>query len=128
MATIEVQMPKMGESIIEATIIQWSKNVGDNIEYEETLLEIATDKVDSEIPAPTSGVLVKTFFEADEVVAVGTVIALIETESGEDTDTLQEEPAAPPNATTSEQELHTRIADGSSQVDMLPKKMWTSPH
>jgi len=118
MATIEVQMPKMGESIIEATIIQWSKNVGDNIEYEETLLEIATDKVDSEIPAPTSGVLVKTFFEADEVVAVGTVIALIETESGEDTDTLQEEPAASPNATTSEQELHTRIADGSSQVDI----------
>ncbi|MFK7981146.1 MAG: dihydrolipoamide acetyltransferase family protein [Saprospiraceae bacterium] len=81
MAQIEVLMPKMGESITEATIIQWSKQVGDTIGYEETLLEIATDKVDSEIPSPAEGVLVKTFFEADAVVAVGTVIGLISTEA-----------------------------------------------
>ena len=87
MAQIEVLMPKMGESIIEATIIQWSKQVGDTIEYEETLLEIATDKVDSEIPSPAEGVLVKTFFNADDVVAVGTVIGLISTETEATPDT-----------------------------------------
>jgi len=81
MAQIEVVMPKMGESITEATIIQWSKQVGDTIEYEETLLEIATDKVDSEIPSPAQGTLVKTFFGENDVVNVGTVIALIATEA-----------------------------------------------
>lgn len=83
MAQVEVLMPKMGESIIEATIIQWSKQVGDTIEFEETLLEIATDKVDSEIPSPAEGVLVKTFYNADDVVAVGTVIGIISTEMEE---------------------------------------------
>lgn len=80
MAQIEVFMPKMGESITEATIIQWSKNIGDTVDYDETLLEIATDKVDSEIPSVAKGVLVKTFFKVDDVVAVGTLIALIATE------------------------------------------------
>ena len=80
MAQIEVVMPKMGESITEATIIQWSKQIGDTIDYEETLLEIATDKVDSEIPSPAKGTLVKTFFVENDVVNVGTVIALISTE------------------------------------------------
>jgi len=80
MAQIEVVMPQMGESITEATIIQWSKQVGDKVAFEETLLEIATDKVDSEIPSPAAGTLLKTFFDNDEVVEVGTVIALIGTE------------------------------------------------
>lgn len=94
MAQIEVLMPKMGESITEATIIQWSKQVGDTIEYEETLLEIATDKVDSEIPSPAEGVLVKTFFNADDVVAVGTVIGLISTEAEATPDTDKPSEAA----------------------------------
>lgn len=81
MAQIEVVMPKMGESITEATIIQWSKQIGDTIDYEETLLEIATDKVDSEIPSPAKGTLVKTFFGENDVVNVGTVIAIISTEA-----------------------------------------------
>jgi len=80
MAQIEVFMPKMGESIIEATIIKWSKQVGEKIELEETLLEIATDKVDSEIPSPVQGTLAKVFFEEEAVVKVGAVIALIATE------------------------------------------------
>ena len=80
MAQIEVFMPKMGESIIEATIIKWSKQVGETIELEETLLEIATDKVDSEIPSPVQGTLAKVFFEEDAIVKVGSVIALIATE------------------------------------------------
>ena len=94
MAQIEVKMPKMGESITEATIIQWSKKVGDSVAYEETLLEIATDKVDSEIPSPVEGVLSKILFEADAVVAVGSVIALISTEA------VGESPAKPTAAAT----------------------------
>jgi len=84
----------MGESITEATIIQWSKQVGDTIEMDETLLEIATDKVDSDIPSPAEGVLVKTFFNADDVVAVGTVIGLISTEADATPDTNKPSEAA----------------------------------
>ena len=71
-------MPKMGESISEATIISWLKNVGDFVEAEETILEVATDKVDSDVPAPVSGVITEIRFQKDDVVEVGTVLALIE--------------------------------------------------
>ena len=70
-------MPKMGESISEATIISWLKNVGDYVEAEETILEVATDKVDSDVPAPVSGVITEIRFQKDDVVDVGTVLALI---------------------------------------------------
>lgn len=82
MAQVELVMPKMGESIIEATILNWVKQVGDAVEVDDTILEIATDKVDSEVPSPVDGTIAKIFFEVDEVVAVGQVIALIETEAG----------------------------------------------
>lgn len=75
-------MPKMGESISEATIISWVKNVGDYVEAEETILEVATDKVDSEVPAPVSGILTEIRFQKDAVVEVGTVLALIEEAAG----------------------------------------------
>ena len=75
--TIEFKMPKMGESISEATIISWLKNVGDFVDAEETILEVATDKVDSEVPAPVSGTITEIRFQKDDVVAVGTVLALI---------------------------------------------------
>ncbi len=78
MAIKEFKMPKMGESISEATIISWLKNVGDYIEAEEIILEVATDKVDSDIPAPVSGVITEIRFQKDDVVAVGTVLALID--------------------------------------------------
>ncbi|VAW30359.1 Dihydrolipoamide acyltransferase component of branched-chain alpha-keto acid dehydrogenase complex [hydrothermal vent metagenome] len=70
----------MGESIIEATITKWLKNEGDRVEEDDTIVEIATDKVDSEIPSPVEGTLVKALFNEGDVVPVGTVIALIETE------------------------------------------------
>lgn len=73
-------MPKMGESISEATIISWLKNVGDFVEAEETILEVATDKVDSEVPSPVSGTITEIRFQKDDVVAVGTVLALINSE------------------------------------------------
>jgi len=79
MAQTEVLMPKMGESVIEATIIKWTKNEGDKITADETLLEIATDKVDSEIPAPSDGVLVKKLCKEGDVIPVGKAIAIIST-------------------------------------------------
>ena len=71
-------MPKMGESISEATIISWLKNVGDFVDAEETILEVATDKVDSEVPSPVSGTITEIRFQKDDVVSVGTVLALID--------------------------------------------------
>jgi 2-oxoglutarate dehydrogenase E2 component (dihydrolipoamide succinyltransferase) len=78
----EFKMPKMGESISEATIINWTKNVGDYIEAEETLLEVATDKVDSDVPSPVSGTITEIRFQKDDVVEVGTVLALINEKVG----------------------------------------------
>jgi 2-oxoglutarate dehydrogenase E2 component (dihydrolipoamide succinyltransferase) len=79
MAQFELVMPKMGESVAEATIIKWLKNEGDAIEMEEAVLEIATDKVDSEVPSPAEGILVKKLYQENDVVQVGQVVALIET-------------------------------------------------
>ncbi len=76
-------MPKMGESVAEATILKWLKKEGDRIEADEPVLEIATDKVDSEVPAPTSGILSKCLFAEGQVVKVGEVIAMIESDTEE---------------------------------------------
>ncbi|MBL7928427.1 MAG: 2-oxo acid dehydrogenase subunit E2 [Bacteroidia bacterium] len=77
MAQVELKMPKMGESVAEATIIKWLKNEGDRIEADEPVLEIATDKVDSEVPSTIAGVLIKKMFNEGDVVKVGQTIALI---------------------------------------------------
>ena len=83
MANIELLMPKMGESIMEATILNWVKKVGDKVEADETILEIATDKVDSEIPSPVDGIISEILYEVDSVVEVGKAIAIISTEGEE---------------------------------------------
>jgi 2-oxoglutarate dehydrogenase E2 component (dihydrolipoamide succinyltransferase) len=83
MAKVELLMPKMGESIIEATILKWLKKVGDKVALDETILEIATDKVDSEIPSPVEGTVAEILFPEDSVVEVGKVIAVIATEGEE---------------------------------------------
>lgn len=83
MAKVELIMPKMGESIMEATILNWVKNVGDTVEMDETILEIATDKVDSEIPSPVDGKIVEILYPVDTVVEIGKVIAIIATEGEE---------------------------------------------
>src|SRR5689334_11111727 len=77
---IQLIMPKMGESVAEATILKWLKNEGDRIEADEPVLEIATDKVDSEVPSPAAGILSKRLFEEGQVIKVGEVIALIAAE------------------------------------------------
>ncbi|MDC3388286.1 2-oxo acid dehydrogenase subunit E2 [Flavobacteriaceae bacterium] len=80
MAKFELKLPKMGESVAEATITSWLKEVGDTIEMDEPVLEIATDKVDSEVPSEVDGVVSEILFNVDDVVAVGQTIAIIETQ------------------------------------------------
>jgi 2-oxoglutarate dehydrogenase E2 component (dihydrolipoamide succinyltransferase) len=82
MAKFELKLPKMGESVAEATVTNWLKKVGDKIEIDEAVLEIATDKVDSEVPSEVSGTLVEILFNTDDVVQVGQTLAIIETEGG----------------------------------------------
>ena len=84
MAKFELKLPKMGESVAEATITSWLKDVGETIDMDDPVLEIATDKVDSEVPSEVEGVLVERLFNVDDVVQVGQVLAIIETKGGDD--------------------------------------------
>ncbi|MGB0256932.1 MAG: biotin/lipoyl-containing protein, partial [Flavobacteriaceae bacterium] len=84
MAKFELKLPKMGESVAEATITSWLKEVGDTIEIDDAVVEIATDKVDSDVPSEVAGILLQKNFEVDQVVKVGEVLAVIQTE-GENT-------------------------------------------
>jgi 2-oxoglutarate dehydrogenase E2 component (dihydrolipoamide succinyltransferase) len=82
MAIVDLVMPKLGESIIEATILKWNKQVGDVVKQDETVLEIATDKVDSEVPSTHAGTITEILFNVNDVVPIGTVIARLQTEGG----------------------------------------------
>lgn len=99
MAKFELKLPKMGESVAEATLTAWLKEVGDPIEADEPVLEIATDKVDSEVPSEVDGVLIEKLFKVDDVIEVGQTIAIIEIE-GEST------PDTEPSSTTQVEEMH----------------------
>jgi 2-oxoglutarate dehydrogenase E2 component (dihydrolipoamide succinyltransferase) len=83
MALVDLVMPKMGESIMEATILKWNKKPGDPVKQDETVLEIATDKVDSEVPSTAAGTLQEILFKENDVVPIGSVIARIRTEAPE---------------------------------------------
>lgn len=123
MANFEILMPKLGESIEEATITKWFVKVGDKVEDDDVLLEIATDKVDSEIPCPVSGTVARILFPQDETVAVGKVIALIDTSGGEveipeeenipaeSQDGPAETRSSPPETRESEAEIRESPAD-----------------
>src|SRR6267378_3943006 len=75
--TVQITMPEMGESVTEGTILEWLKQVGDEVEADEGIVEVSTDKVDTEIPAPATGVLTKILVDPDETVPVGTVLGEI---------------------------------------------------
>ena len=83
MAIVDLIMPKLGESIMEATILKWHKQPGDAVKMDETVLEIATDKVDSEVPSTSAGVIEEILFKVNDVVPIGTVIARIRTGAAE---------------------------------------------
>src|SRR5437764_12802750 len=82
--TVQITMPAMGESVTEGTVLEWRKQVGDHVEKDEPLVDISTDKVDTEIPAPVSGTLTAIHIEADQVAAVGAVLG--EVAAGEEGD------------------------------------------
>src|SRR3954465_5170161 len=92
MAIVDLVMPKMGESIMEATILRWHKQPGDAVKMDETVLEIATDKVDTEVPSTAEGTLDEILFNTNDVVPVGTVIAHIKTEKAETVSSSQPAP------------------------------------
>ena len=98
MAVVDLIMPKLGESIMEATILKWHKQPGDVVKLDETVLEIATDKVDSEVPSTAEGVITELLYKVDDVVPIGSVIARISTESDVAVTPAAPAPAAAPAA------------------------------
>ncbi len=110
MSTFEILMPKMGESVEEATITKWFVSVGDKIEEDDVLLEIATDKVDSEIPSPVAGTVKEILFNVDDVVAVGKPVAIIALEGSEE----DSEPSSA--STASAEKIEKEIEETKSEV------------
>ena len=121
MAQVELIMPKMGESVAEATVIKWLKNVGDTIEMDESVLEIATDKVDSEIPSSIEGVLVKKLFKEDDVVLVGQAVAIIDTNA--DATQIDEKPVVSKVEVEPSEELVKieKIIEETIETTSIPK-------
>ena len=133
MSEFKIQMPKLGESVQEATITKWFVKEGDRIEEDQSLFEVATDKVDSEIPSPVEGVVKKIFFTVDALVAVGETVATITTDNGEDEPAKEPEmeepksepqkPAAKPMAAKKEEE---KVVE-SPEVIEKPKDVEPKP-
>ena len=124
MAKFELKLPKMGESVAEATITNWLKNVGDAIEADEAVLEIATDKVDSEVPSEVSGILTEILFKVDDVVQVGQTIAIIETEGG----TISEAPSVETTEAATTIEKQVEVAkEISAPVNFNDSEKFFSP-
>src|SRR6478672_1516092 len=100
MAIVDLVMPKLGESIMEATILKWHKQPGDKVEQDETVLDIATDKVDSEVPSTAEGTIDEILFKENDVVPIGTVIARIKTNA----DSSQQQNSQPQQPQPSKEE------------------------
>ena len=119
-------MPKMGESVAEATIIKWLKKPGDYVEADEAVMEIATDKVDSEVPSPVSGKLTEQLFNENDVVQVGAVIAVIETAVAEAEAPaaapapVAEQPATAPLSETKSEETAPKYKEPEAPFDLPP--------
>lgn len=124
MAKFELKLPKMGESVAEATITNWLKNVGDAISADEAVLEIATDKVDSEVPSEVSGILTELLFQVNDVVKVGQTIAIIETEGGAVATPVSKEEVSPVAEVVKTIEVATTIA---AQADFSSSEKFFSP-
>ena len=116
MARFELKLPKMGESVAEATITSWLKEVGDTIELDEAIVEIATDKVDSEVPSEVEGTLVEVLFEKDDVVEVGATIAVIETEGAEVATTTEVKTETPKEVEVVEKTIEKAVETVSAPI------------
>ncbi len=116
MSKYQLLLPKMGESVAEATIIRWLKSPGDHIEADEAIMEIATDKVDSEIPSPVTGILTKQLYKDNDIVQVGSVIAIINTEAVKEKETPAPPPAAQAAPVTETPKFEERGIPGISQL------------
>nr|WP_315183058.1 dihydrolipoamide acetyltransferase family protein [uncultured Flavobacterium sp.] len=127
MARFELKLPKMGESVAEATITNWLKQVGEKIEADEAVLEIATDKVDSEVPSEVSGVLVEQLFGKDDLVQVGQTIAIIETEGDAAPAKVKEEVAAPVEVAAIEKTIAAVKETVASPVNFSESDKFFSP-
>jgi len=129
MAKYELVLPKMGEGIIEATINKWLKEVGEKLSEDDAIVEVATDKVDSEVPSPVDGVLVKTLFEEGDVAPVGDVIAIIETEGeGEEVSDDSDKEITVKKVEPVEQENNTsNVDDESVKPVFTSSKRFLSP-
>ncbi|WP_343624653.1 dihydrolipoamide acetyltransferase family protein [Flavobacterium lindanitolerans] len=125
MAKFELKLPKMGESVAEATITNWLKKVGDPIEADEAVLEIATDKVDSEVPSEVSGVLSEILFNVDDVVKVGQTIAYIEVSGGVAVEAPKEE--APASVAEIEKTVETAQQAVAAPQDFSGSDKFFSP-
>src|ERR1041385_1442519 len=119
MATVDLIMPKMGESIMEATILKWHKQPGDRVKMDETVLEIATDKVDSEVPSTAEGVMDEILYNVNDVVPVGAVIARIKT-------SVEEAASYKPQAASSQQEVRQRPQEEYAEVESISHTSSTS--
>ena len=120
MARFELKLPKMGESVAEATITNWLKEVGDKIEADEAVLEIATDKVDSEVPSEVSGILVEQLFGKDDLVQVGQTIAIIETESSDVSSLLVDKVTEEPTISKEVAEIEKTI-EVAKEITSVPQ-------
>ncbi|WP_396181042.1 dihydrolipoamide acetyltransferase family protein [Flavobacterium sp.] len=126
MARFELKLPKMGESVAEATITNWLKKVGEHIDMDEAVLEIATDKVDSEVPSEVSGTLIEILFQVDDVVQVGQTIAIIETE-GEPIATIPEVKSEAPVAVSEVAKTVEVAIEASAPADFSGSDKFFSP-
>ena len=116
MAQFELILPKMGESVAEATVTNWLKNVGDVIDAEESVVEVATDKVDSEVPSPVSGTLVKILVDVNGVAEVGSPIAIIEVEGEGSGTTASAAPEVAPEPAVAVAEIEAQVAAAAATV------------
>jgi len=117
MARVEVVMPQMGESVMEGTVIEWAKKIGDKVETDETLLEIATDKVDTEVPSPESGILIEILVDEGDTVEVGKPIAFIETDPDAAGDTTSESGDTEKAADSEEDEIEEEDISDEGEKD-----------
>ncbi len=117
MAKVDVIMPQMGESVMEGTVIEWTKQIGDIVEVDETLLEIATDKVDSEVPSPEAGVLVEILVEEGETIEVGKPIARIVTDAGTASESITANPTTDPEPAPTPSETVNAATTKTQQSD-----------